>query len=61
MALNKILAMLDEGRIFSIELTEDKKDVILTEECDRYFEIELDREQFGVLIAELQKIHAKMC
>jgi hypothetical protein len=49
-----LLEALEECQLLTLELSKDKKACTLTEECDRYFFVELNREQMLALITELR-------
>lgn len=49
-----------DNRIVDFALNADKKTVNVSECCDYYFERDLNKEQFGRLIAELQALHSQM-
>ena len=50
----------DEGRVVTVEVSKDKKTVELEEACDSYFSVNLNKEEFGVLIDELKAMHEQM-
>jgi septum formation inhibitor-activating ATPase MinD len=56
----EILDILEDECIFEIALSEDKKSVEIEEACDNWFFKELDKEDFGKLIKELQSIYNQM-
>jgi hypothetical protein len=57
-----ILEMLGygEGRVISFTLSEDKKTITAAECCDGYFGVDMNKDQFGQLIFELQELHDRM-
>lgn len=60
MSILDLLADCNDGRIVSFELSADRKSVEIREECDGFFSVNLGKESFGKMIAELQAIHAQM-
>lgn len=50
----------DEERVFNIELSKCKSAIFIEEACDGYFNVELNKYEFGLLIDELKEIHATM-
>lgn len=52
--------IMDDNRIFDCDLSEDKASMKVYECCDYYFERDLNKEQFGRLIAEMKELHAQM-
>jgi len=50
----------EEGRILDLEISEDKSYVELSEACDSFFSVKLDKSSFGELIDELKVIHSQM-
>jgi hypothetical protein len=55
-----VLKALGDGRVVSFCLVEKGSVLLIEEECDNYFNLLLNKEQFGRLIAELQEMHDKM-
>lgn len=55
-----ILEMLADKRIFSVELIDDSKKLELTEQCDYYFSVEINKHELLQLISDLQEIANKM-
>jgi uncharacterized Fe-S cluster-containing MiaB family protein len=49
-----------QDRIVDFTLHEDKRGINLDECCDHYFRVELSKEEFGQMIAELQALHDQM-
>ena len=47
-------------RVISIVLSDDKDKVIMTEECDQYFDVELDKDAMTKFIDDLTKIRDQM-
>lgn len=58
----KILDELQDGdnRIVTFEFKDDRKTIEVCEACDYYFSVDMNKEQFGRFIAELQALHAQM-
>lgn len=54
------LDLLHDERIFSVTLSEDKKDIEFEEECDNWFSQTLSKSDLGVLIEEFKSIYDKM-
>ena len=54
-----ILDMLEAANIVSIDLNPDST-VNVMEECDNFFEQNLDKAEMGQLIKELQELHGRM-
>ncbi len=48
------------GRVFSAELTLDRKTIIFTEECDYHFTEELNKQQALEFLAKLQALVGAM-
>lgn len=55
-----ILEMLADERIFSVELIDNNEKLKVTEECDYYFFVEMNKNDLIQLISELQEIANKM-
>ena len=55
-----ILEMLADERIFSVELIDNNEKLKLTEECDDYFYVEINKHELLQLISELHEIANKM-
>ncbi|MGN6653862.1 MAG: hypothetical protein ACTHJ9_00815 [Rhodanobacter sp.] len=55
-----VLDVLHKQRIVSFCPVKNGSAVLVEEECDNYFNLLLNKEQFGRLIAELQEMHDKM-
>lgn len=55
-----IIDYLERERIFSIELSENKLDAVITEQCDGYFQINLSKHQMTHLIRQLQDLTDRM-
>lgn len=58
--MGSILKDLELSRVFSVEISIDKKDAIFYEECDMNFSAILAKPQVQQLINELQSIHDQM-
>lgn len=48
------------GRVFSMSLSEDRQSVIALEGCDQYFDMLMNKDEFGKLIAAMQEMHNMM-
>jgi|GEM_PF-6143632 len=55
-----ILEKIEKARVFEIWLHEDKKILEITEGCDGYFDISLNKQELRQLIKELQSIYEQM-
>lgn len=55
-----ILEHLEEQGVFFTDFNHDKSTLSLTEACDGYNEVALNRDEVGQLIEELQALHADM-
>lgn len=49
-----------ENRVVDITLSPDKKSVELMEACDDWFYVNLNKQEFGQMIQELQELHDQM-
>lgn len=58
--MDSILKVLELSRVFSVEISRDKKDATFYEECDMNFSAILTKPQVQQLINELQVIHDQM-
>ncbi len=58
--MGEILELLDDERVFRVELSEDKSYLNIEEACDCYFFEDLKKEQVEKLIAELTEIKNQM-
>jgi len=57
--MESILETLKDERIFKAKII-DKKFVKITEMCDDYFSVTLNKEKFGALIHELIVVYGKL-
>lgn len=48
------------ARIVAFKLTDDKKMIKITEQCDEWFNIKLDKAEFAEMIDELKELHDQM-
>ena len=55
-----ILEKLEDGRIFSVMLNDDKTQLQFEEECDRYFTYDLSKKEVVELIKELTVLAGQM-
>ena len=55
-----VLKILSDERIVDVELSEDKRAVIITERCDGYYDYKLSRNQVNELITELTELFKQM-
>jgi hypothetical protein len=53
-----VLDVLADQHVVSFALTDGK--MLIEEECDNYFNLLINKEQFGRMIAELQALHDEM-
>lgn len=58
--MESILELLDNERIFRIELKDDNKTMVLTESCDAWFDHRLNKSQALQMLDELKAIIDKM-
>ena len=56
----RLLNFIKEKRVFGIHLSNDKKEITFWEECDNYFEVNLNKEQLKELIDEFKIIYESM-
>ncbi len=55
-----ILKYLYDERIFSVELSEDKRKLSFVEQCDSCFEVELGKTGVDMLIHQLKELSDQM-
>jgi hypothetical protein len=55
-----ILSVLENDRVFTVDIETEPNKVIIREACDGYFSKALDKEQFGKLIEELKLVYDQL-
>ena len=55
-----IIERLEDERVATVALSDDKTELEITEECDQYFTVNLSKHDVGELIKEFQEIHRSM-
>ena len=55
-----ILERLSIQRVLDVTLSTDKKTITFDEACDYYFDVDLNKEEFGLLIEELKILYEQM-
>ncbi len=58
--MERILDELADERIFSVRFSENKRKLILLEECDQFFQAELSKKAAIQMIEELKRIVSNM-
>ena len=55
-----IIERLEDEKVFSVDLSDDKTNLEFSEECDQWFTVNLSKREVGELIKEFQEIHRTM-